>query len=150
MLLNILEMVDLPRPTRIEISLRLIPDSRSRASSLKSILAFIHLILYCTKTTPETILARIDVHLKIKEKLGHDLRPIVILGACNPKLAYEAYCANSDFTSLLPCNVLVRELSNGVCSVEITKPSALKEILGDENLQKAAFAGRYLFKESYG
>ena len=48
------------------------------------------------------ILTRIDMHCKIKEKTGKDIVPTVILGACNPNLAYEAYLANPDVASLLP------------------------------------------------
>ena len=50
------------------------------------------------------IMTRIDMHAKIKEKTGKDIVPTVILGACNPNLAYEAYHANPDVASLLPCN----------------------------------------------
>jgi uncharacterized protein (DUF302 family) len=59
------------------------------------------------------ILTRIDMHSKIKEKTGKDIVPTVILGACNPNLAYEAYTANADVASLLPCNAVVRELAPG-------------------------------------
>lgn len=80
------------------------------------------------------VLTRIDLHSKIKEKLGKDISPAVILGACNPGLAYEAYTANSDVASLLPCNAVVRELAPGRVSVELAKPTALMQILGDEAL----------------
>ncbi|OGA32373.1 MAG: hypothetical protein A2W81_02955, partial [Betaproteobacteria bacterium RIFCSPLOWO2_12_61_14] len=53
------------------------------------------------------ILTRIDMHSKIKEKTGKEIIPTVILGACNPMLAYEAYTANSDVASLLPCNAVI-------------------------------------------
>jgi|GEM_PF-286580 len=80
------------------------------------------------------VLTRIDLHAKVKEKLGKDLRPVVILGACNPGLAYEAYCLNSDVASLLPCNAVLRDVGYGRISVEIAKPSALMKFLGDEKL----------------
>ncbi len=80
------------------------------------------------------VLTRIDLHLKIKEKLGKDLRAVVILGACNPQLAYEAYQQNSDVASLLPCNAVIRDLGGGRVSVELAKPSAMMEILGDKQL----------------
>ena len=80
------------------------------------------------------ILTRIDMHSKIKEKIGKDIIPTVILGACNPTLAHEAYCANPDVTSLLPCNAVLREVRPGLISVELAAPTALMTILGDEGL----------------
>ena len=80
------------------------------------------------------VLTRIDLHLKIKEKIGKDLQPTVILGACNPQLAYEAYKQNSDVTSLLPCNAVIRDIGKGCVSIELAKPSSMMEILGDQNL----------------
>lgn len=84
------------------------------------------------------ILTRIDMHTKIKEKTGKDIVPTVILGACNPMLAYEAYTANSDVASLLPCNAVVREVAPGRISVELAAPSAMMIILGDAKLVELA------------
>jgi len=84
------------------------------------------------------ILTRIDMHSKIKEKTGKDIVPTVILGACNPMLAYEAYTANSDVASLLPCNAVVREIAPGTISVELAAPSAMMRILGDAKLTQLA------------
>ena len=84
------------------------------------------------------ILTRIDMHSKIKEKTGKEIIPTVILGACNPNLAYEAYTANSDVASLLPCNAVVREIASGKVSVEFAKPSGMMKILGDANLTALA------------
>ncbi|WP_435626410.1 DUF302 domain-containing protein [Candidatus Ferrigenium straubiae] len=84
------------------------------------------------------ILTRIDMHSKIKERTGKDLIPTVILGACNPMLAYEAYTANSDVASLLPCNAVVREVAPGRISLELAKPTAMMQILGDAGLAKLA------------
>ncbi|HEX5364090.1 MAG TPA: DUF302 domain-containing protein [Gallionella sp.] len=80
------------------------------------------------------ILTRIDMHAKIKEKTGKDIVPTVILGACNPNLAYEAYTANSDVASLLPCNAVVREIAPGRVSLEFAKPTGMMKMLGDEKL----------------
>jgi uncharacterized protein (DUF302 family) len=82
------------------------------------------------------VLTRIDLHTKISEKLGKEISPVVILGACNPQLAYEAYQQNA--ASLLPCNAVVRDVGGGRVSVELAKPSSLMLILGDEKL--VAFA----------
>lgn len=84
------------------------------------------------------ILTRIDLHSKIREKLGKEMRPAVILGACNPQLAYEAYQANTDVASLLPCNVVIREIENQRYSVEAALPSAMMEILDDPGLVRLA------------
>jgi uncharacterized protein (DUF302 family) len=86
------------------------------------------------------ILTRIDMHSKIKEKTGKDIIPTVILGACNPNLAYEAYTTNSDVASLLPCNAVVREVAPGKVSVEFVKPTAMMQILGDAKLSDLARA----------
>ena len=84
------------------------------------------------------VLTRIDLHQKFKEKLGQDVAPVVILGACNPQLALQAYQANPDATALLPCNVVVRELSADVMSVEIVKPSSMMAMLGEDGLAQLA------------
>ncbi len=86
------------------------------------------------KTQGFGVLTRIDLHTKVKENLGKDLRPVVILGACNPQLAFEAYNQNSDVASLLPCNAVVRDVGNDRISVELAKPSTLMKFLGDEKL----------------
>ena len=93
------------------------------------------------------VLTRIDLHTKIKDKLNKIISPTVILGACNPNLAYEAFSTNPDVASLLPCNAVVREIVPGLISIELAKPSALMEILGDKKLiQLAGDADRILEK----
>ena len=84
------------------------------------------------------VLTRIDMHSKIKDKIGKDIIPTVILGACNPNLAYEAYTANSDVASLLPCNAVIREIVPGKISLEFVKPTAMMQILGDAKLAELA------------
>lgn len=84
------------------------------------------------------ILTRIDMHTKIKDKTGKDIIPTVILGACNPNLAYEAYTANSDVSSLLPCNAVAREIAPGRISLEFVKPTSMLQILGEAKLVELA------------
>ena len=84
------------------------------------------------------IMTRIDMHSKLKEKIGKDIVPTVILGACSPSLAYEAYILNSDVAGVVPCNAVLREIASGRISVEFAAPSAIMGVLGDARLTEMA------------
>jgi uncharacterized protein (DUF302 family) len=94
------------------------------------------------------IMTRIDMHSKLKEKLGKDIIPTVILGACSPRLAYEAYTMNSDVAGVLPCNAVLRELAPGRISVELAAPSAMMGVLGDAKLSELASAADILIEKA--
>jgi len=70
------------------------------------------------------VLTRIDVRATLQEKMGKEFRPYVILGACNPPLAYCALENDPRVGLLLPCNVVVDERSDGVW-VSIVNPEVL-------------------------
>jgi len=70
------------------------------------------------------VLTRIDVQATLKEKLNADFRPYVILGACNPALAYRALQSDPAVGTMLPCNVTVETTDEGVL-VTIVNPEAM-------------------------
>lgn len=78
------------------------------------------------------VLSEIDIKAKLKEKLGVDTRDYVILGACNPPLAYKALQAEPEIGLLLPCNVIVYDAGNGNTNVIAVDPDAMLSIAGDD------------------
>jgi uncharacterized protein (DUF302 family) len=71
------------------------------------------------------VLTEIDLRAAFQEKLGREFRPYVILGACNPPLAFSAISADPSVGLLLPCNVVVEWLAEGRTGVRLTDPEAL-------------------------
>jgi uncharacterized protein (DUF302 family) len=71
------------------------------------------------------VLTEIDLRAAFREKLGREFHPYVILGACNPPLAFSAISADPSVGLLLPCNVTVEWLAEGRTGVRLTDPEAL-------------------------
>jgi uncharacterized protein (DUF302 family) len=71
------------------------------------------------------ILTEIDLAATMKAKLGVDLPPQVILGACRPPLAYEAIQVDPSIAAVLPGNVVVRALDDATTIVEAFDPDAM-------------------------
>ncbi len=84
------------------------------------------------------VLSEIDVAAKMKAKLGKDMPPYRILGACNPALAYQAIQAVEDIGLLLPCNVLVREDNAGVVHVDFMDPQSVLSLVDDPDVAPLA------------
>ena len=72
------------------------------------------------------VLTEIDVQATLREKLGEDFRPYVILGACNPPLAFKTLQADSRIGLMLPCNVVVQE-TEGKVEVSAINPEIAME-----------------------
>ena len=76
------------------------------------------------------VLTEIDVAATLKKKLGKDMAPYKILGACNPQLAHRAIEFEPQIGALLPCNVVVRIDAAGKTAVEIMDPDAVLQLVG--------------------
>jgi uncharacterized protein (DUF302 family) len=84
------------------------------------------------------VLTTIDVRQTLHEKLGVDFAPYVILGACNPALAYRGLQAEHELGLLLPCNVIVHADGDG-SAVSIVDPGQMLAVVG-ENAELTAVA----------
>ena len=83
------------------------------------------------------ILCEIDVQATLKEKLGVDGEPYVILGACNPALAHQALEAEPDLGTLLPCNVVVYQ-RGGKTQISAIDAERMLSIVGNDALLPVA------------
>lgn len=78
------------------------------------------------------VLTEIDVRATLKEKLD-DFEPYIILGACNPQLAYQALQAEHVIGLLLPCDVIVHVHGAGQTAISIMDPQAAPGGIGNVN-----------------
>jgi uncharacterized protein (DUF302 family) len=88
------------------------------------------------------VLTEIDMQATLKAKLGVDIAPQVILGACRPPLAHAALQAEPSIGLLLPCNVVVRAMDAGRTRVETIDPAIMVSVTGNPDLQPVATEAR--------
>jgi uncharacterized protein (DUF302 family) len=88
------------------------------------------------------ILTEIDVKATLKKKLEVDFRRYVILGACNPPLAYRALQSELEIGLLLPCNVVVYETDEGQTTVSIVDPMMMVSMTSSGELPEVAAEAR--------
>lgn len=84
------------------------------------------------------VLTEIDVKQTLKKKLDVEFRKYKILGACNPLFAYKALQAEDKIGLMLPCNVIVQEVSEGEVEVAAIDPVASMQAIDNENLRGVA------------
>ncbi|MBT1072667.1 DUF302 domain-containing protein [Geobacter chapellei] len=80
------------------------------------------------------VLTEIDVKKKFAEKLQKEFREYLILGACNPSLAYEALSREIDLGALLPCNVVIYTRDDGKTAVMVMDPIAALSMIDNPEM----------------
>lgn len=104
------------------------------------------------KTTEELkkegfgILTEIDIKETLKNKLDVDFRKYKILGACNPPFAHRALLAEPEIGSMLPCNVVVQEIDNGVMISAVDPVASMMAVKNDDLGELAAEVSNKLKK----
>jgi uncharacterized protein (DUF302 family) len=94
------------------------------------------------------VLTEIDVQATMKKKLGLEMPPYRILGACNPLLASRAIAAEPQIGALLPCNVVVRQQHNAQVRVEVMDPNAVLTLVDRPDVAALANEVRGLLKQA--
>src|ERR1019366_2494696 len=89
------------------------------------------------KTEGFGVLCQIDIQAKLKEKLGVDFPRYVILGACNPPIAYQALQQEINLGLLLPCNVVVYE-QGGCIHVGVVDAAKMLSVVGNPAMEAMA------------
>jgi len=84
------------------------------------------------------VLTEIDVRTTLKKKIDVDVPRYAILGACIPRLAYQAILCEADVGLLLPCNVIVREVDGGHTVVAALDPVQQLKLSGNAALEPIA------------
>ena len=93
------------------------------------------------------IITEIDVKKTFKEKLGVDFRNYRILGACNPKLAYEALQVEDKVGTMLPCNVVVHEIGQDRTEIAAIDPVASMQAIDNPRLKQSAERVQILLRQ---
>lgn len=88
------------------------------------------------------VLTEIDLKATLREKLGVDVAPRVILGACRPPLAHRALEADPRIATMLPCNVVVSAVDAGTSRVEVFDPAAMTSFSASSAIAEVAAEAR--------
>jgi len=86
------------------------------------------------------VLTEIDVANSLKQKLGVEMKRYRILGACNPGLAHKALSVEDKIGVMLPCNVIVQEMADGVVDVAAIDPRMAMRQIGNPALAEISDA----------
>jgi uncharacterized protein (DUF302 family) len=80
------------------------------------------------------IITEIDMKTTLKNKIGKDIKPYKILGACNPKFAYEAIQEEEKIGIMLPCNVTLIDNGDGTTNVAVMNPVSALSIVENKKI----------------
>ena len=83
------------------------------------------------------VLTEIDVKATMKNKIGADMAPYRILGVCNPDMAYKAIEIEPRVGAMLPCNVIVQQVGEGI-EVAAVDPVASMQAVDNKGLSEIA------------
>jgi uncharacterized protein (DUF302 family) len=93
------------------------------------------------------VLTQIDVQDTLKKKLDVDFKKYRILGACNPNFAYQALQSEDKIGTMLPCNVIVEENTDGSVEVSAVDPVASMASVKNDSLGGVATQVREKLKK---
>ena len=96
------------------------------------------------------VLTEIDVKATLKKKLDVDFKKYVILGACNPPLAWQGFQAEPDIGLLLPCNVIVYEEDATRSRVAVLDPIVQLGVTGRKDMEPLANEARARLERALG
>lgn len=92
------------------------------------------------------IISEIDIQQALRDKIGVEFRPYLILGACNPALAHEALRLEDKVGTMLPCNVVVQETDSGIEIAAIDPVASMQAIQNERLSQSAAAVAEKLYR----
>ncbi|PWK20692.1 DUF302 domain-containing protein [Xanthomarina spongicola] len=84
------------------------------------------------------VLTQIDIQQTLKKKLNVDFKKYKILGACNPSFAYKALQTENKIGTMLPCNIIIQELSPNNIEVSAINPLISMQAVSNEALSTLA------------
>lgn len=94
------------------------------------------------------VLTEIDVKATMKNKIDADIDDYTILGACNPRMAFEAMKLEPKIGAMLPCNVILRSIDVGDVMVSAIDPGATMQAIDNESLQTLAQTVRLMLSKA--
>lgn len=94
------------------------------------------------------IITEIDLQKTFANKLGKDVAPYHILGACNPHYAYEAIGIEERIGTMLPCNVILRQLDESQTEISAVDPVKSMEAVDNKHLKELAGGVKELLEKA--